>query len=75
MKRTTIVDLSTPSDIRKHGNLTNSYINQLRSKHGQGIRECGWGIEHNTGTIVDREGKYWDWWLDDAGNVVSVPSV
>ena len=75
MKRLIVTELHTPTDIRKHGNLSDTYINQLRAKHGQGIRECGWGIEHKAGTIIDRAGKYWDWWLDDAGSVVSVPSV
>ncbi len=71
---TRIIDLDNTNTIRKHGNLSNTYINQLRAKHGNGIRECGWGIEHKAGTIIDRAGKYWDWWMDDAGNVVTVPS-
>lgn len=70
-----IIELKTPRDFDIHGNLYRSPRNQLTRKIGvHWTVALGPTDEHGpSGTVRDKSGKHWDWWMEN-GEVIVMPA-
>lgn len=71
-----IIELSSPSDYRIHGNLSRTPTNQLRRKLGVYSHVAYINDENGVRGSVRQciTGKCFDWWLNEWGDVVVVES-
>ena len=67
------IELTTPMDFRIHGNLTRTPMRQLLRRVGTFRHIAFASSPELCGTVADKQGKHWDWWME-GGEVVVMPA-
>jgi hypothetical protein len=68
-----IIELVAPLDFRIHGNIARTPMQQLLRRVGAFKHVAFVSSPEPCGTVADKNGKHWDWWMN-SGEVVVMPA-